>query len=1159
MANTKKLVEHLQIFDFHALFIELGWSQPKEKNETALIINDTKFVRKQIAQLGAAVYEITSPDGNIPDKNTRKKIHTEITKLVQENLLIFVDEKRSQSIWLWVKQEKGKKELREHDYFKGQPVDLMLSKIARMNFELEDFDEDGNPPPIVEVAKKLKDSLDIEKVTKKFFNDFQTEHIDFLEHIHGIEDERDKRWYASVILNRLMFIYFLQKKFFLDNANQDYLRDKLNDSKAKGENLYFKDFLWKLFFIGFAKPEEDRSDEENKLLGDIPYLNGGLFLPHKLEQKYEDVLKIDDVAFENVFKLFEKYSWNLDDTPGGKADEINPSVLGYIFEKYINDQKSAGAYYTRPEITQYLCEQTIYKVILDKVNSLAEPANNQTPNMFSSNDGGLFINRTYGTMADLLLNLDEFLCRKLWFDILPSLKILDPACGSGAFLVAALKTLLNVYSAVIGKMETLGDEGLKKELDKIRDNHPSISYDIKKRIITNNIYGVDLMEEATEIAKLRLFMSLVTSVNNKNELEPLPNIDFNIVFGNSLIGLLRVSDNEFVDKQQSLFRQSFREIVETRDKNVENYRLATSTEKNLTKFRDQIKEGDEHINEILHEILLKEFNNLKIKYEEGKWDKEKNKVGKSSKRPVSLNDVKDLEPFHWGYNFSKVLNENGGFDAIIANPPWEVFKPNAKEFFQQHSDDVSKKKMTNKEFKKKQNELLEDEHIRQEWLKYQSLFPHVSSYYRGAKQYENQISIVNGKKAGTDINLYKLFLEQCFNLLRKNGRCGIIVQSGIYTDLGTKQLREMLFSKNKIENLFGFSNEKFIFENVHHAQKFCIVIFEKGKQTDKFQAAFRINPREAVKKEELEKFLNSSAEHINISVDLVKKLSPDSFSIMEFKNDVDIRIAEKMLIFPLLGEKIESKWNMSLTREFDMTNDNHLFQTSESKTTLPLYEGKMIHQFTHQFSEPQYWIDEKRGRSGVIKRNEIDEGQKLDYQKYRLGLRAVASNVNTNSLICSALPKNIFCGNSILSSQFLEGRNLIFCIGLLNSFYVDWVIRNKISQNINMFYVYQLPVPRLTENEKEFAPIVERAAKLICTTPEFDDLAKEVGLKSYKNGVTDEAERQKLRAELDAIIAHLYNLTEEEFEYILSTFPIVKDAVKQETLETFRTYDNKQD
>ena len=140
----------------------------------------------------------------------------------------------------------------------------------------------------------------------------------------------------------------------------------------------------------------------------------------------------------------------------------------------------------------------------------------------------------------------------------------------------------------------------------------------------------------------------------------------------------------------------------------------------------------------------------------------------------------------------------GGFDGIITNPPWEVFKPHAKEFFDDHSDLVTKKKMTIKEFEKEQAKLLRDPEIRSAWLGFLSRFPHVTAYFRSAHQFKNQIAIVDGKKAGGDVNLYKLFLEQCYRFTREGGQCGIVMPGSFYKDLGAKQLREMLFSERRL-------------------------------------------------------------------------------------------------------------------------------------------------------------------------------------------------------------------------------------------------------------------------------------------------------------------------------------------------------------------------
>jgi hypothetical protein len=317
-----------------------------------------------------------------------------------------------------------------------------------------------------------------------------------------------------------MFIYFLQRKLFLDNGNANYLRGKLDASKKRGKDRYYREFLVTLFFEGFAKPEDLRSPAVNVAIGKIKYLNGGLFIPHQIEEKWK-AIQVPDEAFENLLALFERYSWNLNDTPGGKDDEINPDVLGYIFEKYIN-QKAFGAYYTRPEITEYLSEQTIHKLILDQVNRPAVP--------------GVADAREFTSLADLLLHLDADLCRELLFTILPKLSLLDPACGSGAFLIAAMKVLIGIYSAIAGKIEFLNDRHLSEWLKKANAEHRSLGYFLKKKIITENLYGVDIMEEAVEIARLRLFLALVGSVQTVEQLEPLPNIDFNILAGNSLIG-----------------------------------------------------------------------------------------------------------------------------------------------------------------------------------------------------------------------------------------------------------------------------------------------------------------------------------------------------------------------------------------------------------------------------------------------------------------------------------------------------------------------------------------------------------------------------------------------------------------------------------------------
>jgi len=1145
--NLPKTRDAIQAFDFKSLFInELGWNNPLQIQARSLNVNETDYQIKPIATLGGVVVFAIS-GAIVPTAQNRAEIQRQISALHHENLLIFLDEfsKPTQSIWYWVKREAGKTpQPREHYYFQGQSGDSFISKLAALFVDMTELEDSGGDLSVVQVAKKLKDALDVETVTKKFYRDFQEQHLAFLELIAGIDDERDRRWYASVLLNRLMFIWFLQKKGFLDQGNMNYLPDKLTQSQQRGVDCFYREFLAKLFFEGFAKPKEQRSPATNALLGDIRYLNGGLFLPHSIESRYQ--ISIPDSAFANLFKLFARYSWSLNDTPGGADNEINPDVLGYIFEKYIN-QKQFGAYYTRTEITEYLCEQTLHQLILQKINHAEIP--------------GVLAARHFNSVADLLMNLDANLCHELLDKVLPKLSLLDPACGSGAFLIAMMKTLINIYEAIIGRIQFLPDRELKRWLKEQQREHANLSYFIKKRIITDNLFGVDIMEEGTEIARLRLFLALVASAETVEELEPLPNIDFNILAGNSLLGLLKVDAEKFeeIGKTGNLLQNiavnSYQNILAEKNAMIHSYRDAVTYAEDLQKLRDEIEAHKLQAKTVLDEILLDEFNRLKIKFEQATWDDKKNKVGKPVKRALQLSDFADLHLFHWGYEFDEVLNLKGGFDAIITNPPWEIFKPQAKEFFNDYSNIVTKNKMTIKAFEKEKTKLLRGSEILEAWLAYQSRFPHLSKYFRASSQYPHQIAVVNGKKTGSDINLYKLFLEQCFNLLRTGGQCGIIIPSGIYTDLGATGLRKLLFSQTQVEALFGLSNEKFIFESVHHSFKFCLLNFEKGKPTTSFGAGFRINPREAIRPEKISTFLHNHKEHVEISVELLQRLSPDSHSVMEFKDETDVSIAEKMLQFPLLGEKIDGVWNLVLSSEFHMTNDSHLFHTEPAKGRLPLYEGKMIHQFEHQFCEARYWVDEKEGRKALLGKKEDDE-QKLDYQRYRLGFRDVASSTNERTMIATVLPPLRFTGNTIINSISPKNEmELLAITALLNSFVMDTFIRQKVTAHCNMFYVYQLPVPRLTEKDSAFTPIVTRAAKLICTTPEFDDLAKAVGLGSHKNGVTNPDERAQLRAELDGMIAHLYGLTSEEFKHILGTFPIVKDEVKEAALGAYNHFE----
>jgi Putative DNA-binding domain len=523
------------------------------------------------------------------------------------------------------------------------------------------------------------------------------------------------------------------------------------------------------------------------------------------------------------------------------------------------------------------------------------------------------------------------------------------------------------------------------------------------------------------------------------------------------------------------------------------------------------------------------------------------------------------------------LNKRGGFDAIITNPPWETFQPDAKEFFAEHSDLVTKKSMDIHDFEAEQARLLRDPEVMKAWLDYHSRFNHQRHYFRVAPEYVNQVPIIDGKRHGKDVNLFKLFLERCVSLLRDTGECGIVIPSGIYTDLGAMKLREMLFNRTQITGLFGFENRKEIFESVHRSFKFVVLTLKKGGHTVRFPAAFM--------RHDVSELSDFARYTLNIPVEMIRRLSPDSLSVMEFKNELDVAIAEKMLHWPLLGTAIPDTWNVELHREFNMTDDAALFDKTQKAGHLPLFEGKMIWQFNHRFSDARYWISEKKAREALLpsrirrlsrateiagRLQEIDKSRMtLDYEHYRLGYRDIASSTNERSMICTVLPRRVFAGNTLNLQRpindlfgnghwkevpWLSASEMAYLCAVFNSFTIDWMIRQKITSHLNMFYVYQLPIPRLSARDAASSAIVERASRLICTTPEFDELAREVGLQSHRGGVTDIGERAKLCAELDGLIAHLYGLTEGEFGHVLGTFPLVAASVKDAAMEAYRRF-----
>jgi hypothetical protein len=821
----------LQRFDLKKLFIEeMGWDHHSQT--LSVNVDGQTYLLSAVAQKRGMVVFLCklTDDRKLPDYSTRRKIERQVTRSVHEHLLIFIDSSQSSQLWQWVKREPGKPTAcREHSYSCSQPGDALLQKCQSITFSFEEEESLALPG----VTGRAREAFDVDRVTKRFYERFKAEHEGFSKFLKGIPDEDLQRWYVSVMLNRLMFIYFIQKKGFLDN-DIHYLRNKLGESRKSGKDRFYSHFLCPLFFEGFAKTEGERSADVNRLLGKVPYLNGGLFLRHQIEELHGRSIQIPDAAFEKLFAFFDQYHWHLDERPVRADNEINPDVLGYIFEKYVN-QKQMGAYYTKEDITEYISKNTIIPFLfdsarkehkasfdgekslwqlpqadpdryiydamkkgmelplpeeisqgLDKVSKRTEWNKPASPEYALPTEiwrevvarrqrcqevRGKLAKGEIREIDDLItynLNIRQFaqdvivnsdtpeLLRAFWHAI-EKITVLDPTCGSGAFLFAALNILEPLYEACLQRMESfLADlersgekhrpenfSDFRKVLDRV-SQHPNTRYFILKSIIINNLFGVDIMEEATEICKLRLFLKMVAQVESADHIEPLPDIDFNIRAGNTLVGFTSVDDVKKAmegDMIKLLSLPSINEKAEITDRAFQKFRQMQTEQgmdsKDFWESKIDLQMRLKKLEDELDQYLAKEYGiDLRKKADYEKW-------------------LTTHKPFHWFIEFYGII-KHGGFDAIIGNPPYVLYAP----------------KKVNYEIKA-----------------------------------ENYITFPSK-------NLYSFIFERSIALGKSNSNIGLIVQLTVLSSERIKSLQDLLINRGSVYSLSFPRRPEAIFEGV---------------------------------------------------------------------------------------------------------------------------------------------------------------------------------------------------------------------------------------------------------------------------------------------------------------------------------------------------------
>jgi hypothetical protein len=430
-------------------------------------------------------------------------------------------------------------------------------------------------------------SRGLEYFARRFYERFAKQRSAFLSQIYGNVSCSERDSYGSLIVNRIMFLYFVQAAGFLDH-DPHYLTNKLRQvQKREGGQAFYSHFLLPLFREGMSGSREHL---ERETFGDLPALGAELFPPHTLEnQPYR--LHIPDEAFAQLFTFLDEYRWCLDEHSAPAKIVVTPPLMGAVFELYIN-QRQIGAYYTHSDVTGYIAQNTILPSLLEtvlhswvsagqKVSDFwlrlqqepdryispiirsEEPLPDETMRECQLRRAQCAILRTRLRVGELSaieemitwnLDLQRFLIDSIHaiespallsacYEKIRQITILDPTCGSGAFLFSALDVLVPLHEACFERAQELSLQmGAGKELHKLQ-RLPIKRYQILKMVMTENLYGVDIMEEAIEICRLRFVLRLLSHLKRIKDIEPLPILNDHLQIGNALCDFCVRYDN----------------------------------------------------------------------------------------------------------------------------------------------------------------------------------------------------------------------------------------------------------------------------------------------------------------------------------------------------------------------------------------------------------------------------------------------------------------------------------------------------------------------------------------------------------------------------------------------------------------------------------------
>ena len=869
---------------------------------------------------------------------------------------------------------------------------------------------------------------------------------------------------------------------------------------------------------------------------------------------------LGQVSIENRFLLsaVRCLSWLEEDDGLSKVNwrDMGPEELGSVYESLLelvpqfydsgngfkfasvedskgNQRKTSGSYYTPDSLVQSLLDSALEPVIEDTIRKNPEGA-------------------------------DRALLK---------LSIIDPACGSGHFLLGAARRLA-VHVARIRAQGTPTAEEFEKAL---------------RQVISKCIYGVDRNPMALELARTALWLEAVSPD------APLSFLDHHLVCGDGLLGLIDlgvlkdgIPQEAFkaLEGDESRVVKALAEQNKETLKGIKTGRDADLFSQSFENFKPAVIEEWSQIQEMPDDTLEAVEKKKKAfqKYQQTAWSVTSDPIGLAAdmyvaafmarktdqdamKIPTSAHLGKVLSGakideamiqfvreqarrhrfLHWKLKFPDVFKK-GGFDVVLGNPPWERIKLQEEEFFSSRDQAIA-----NARNKAERQRLIDALGNEPKGSAGRQLF----ETFVEAKHEAEAVSVFAHQECrypltGTgDVNTYALFAETFLNLLSKTGRSGVIVPSGIASDDTTKAFFGHI-SSGRLVSLIDFENRKKIFPAVDSRMKFCLLTIGNAPSA---RLSFFLTDTTQI---------DDKRRQFSLTPEDFALLNPNTKTCPIFRSQYDAELTKKIYkrVPVLINETIPdgNPWGISFMAMMHMSGDSGLFRTKdklkELKDPVPLYEAKMIHQFDHRFAT--YADDSDEGSREVteqekadpnfkvtprywVERAEVEErlARKNWPHPWLMGWRDICRSTDERTVIASLVPR-VGVGHTF--PLFFTGRtdsaSNLFLVSMMNSLVVDYCARQKVGgTHLTYGYLKQLPLALPAQlNERHLDRVEDLASSF------FPDLVS-----SRVTPVRKISNSMMARAELDAIFAALYGLTREELVFILDPSVVVGEDYPTET------------